>query len=95
MHITLVGRDLVDFELYYGLYILGFRYTISESATPGKRQAAPHGTRRIREKGRWPLPMVDSGAFKLAASQPRRFEVRVDQGSLIKSLHAAASALSL
>ncbi len=39
MHITLVGRDLVDFELYYGLYILGFRYTISESATPGKRQA--------------------------------------------------------
>jgi hypothetical protein len=62
MHITLVGRDLVDFELYYGLYyILGFRYTISESATPGKRQAAPHGARRIREKGRWPLPMVDSG----------------------------------
>ncbi len=43
-----------------------FSYTIS--ATPGKRPAAPHGTRRIREKGRWPLPMVDSGA--LAASQP-------------------------
>ena len=43
-----------------------FSYTIS--ATPGKRRAAPHGTCRIREKGRWPLPMVDSGA--LAASQP-------------------------
>jgi hypothetical protein len=35
---------------------------------PAKGPGAPGVTRRIREKGRWPLPMVDSGA--LAASQP-------------------------
>ena len=35
---------------------------------PQVASAIWHGTRRIREKGRWPLPMVDSGA--LAASQP-------------------------
>ena len=57
-----------------------FSYTIS--ATPGKRPAAPHGTRRIREKGRWPLPMVDSGA--LAASQHR---VVTDQPGQDKHWH--------
>ncbi len=31
--------------------------------SPGKRPTVPHGTRRIRAKGRWPLPTVESGAL--------------------------------
>ena len=41
---------------------------VQGSPTPGKWPAAPaHGTRRNYEKGRWPLPTVDSLSGALAA----------------------------